>query len=280
MILPVRDRLAQSDPLAPGRTHFGRTGPHAPPGRRLACLSRRLGADRSGTAEFRTDRCRRAQSSRADRRPQPPILSSTTVDRCQQFRRGSSVSTAYLGALMDGSAPPSKPPKSSDIAAEVCKLVPSPDPSAINFVFTSNAPSINYCPWHDTATCNGVTFQVANVPNQALLPGCSPCLKTNLSCSALSDGTLASAAGAHEFMEAIKPIPASTPGTTSAGLKSPTSAISIIKAASASPPVPGRSSPNGRTPPIAAGSNNKTVRSHTTALRSFSSPVAAATSGR
>jgi hypothetical protein len=123
----------------------------------------------------------------------------------QQYMRGASVATLYGGALVDTSAPPAKPPTTANIAAEVCKLFPSPDPSAVYFVFTSNAPKVNYCAWHASATCNGTTFQIAYVPNQALLlSGCSPYLVANLGCNNLSEGTVASADSvAHEFMEAI-----------------------------------------------------------------------------
>ena len=77
----------------------------------------------------------------------------------QEYMRGADVSTSYLGAIADGSAPPAKAPRTSDVAAEVCKLFPSPDPTTLYIVFTSNAPNINYCAWHDRATCNGVPIQ-------------------------------------------------------------------------------------------------------------------------
>lgn len=129
---------------------------------------------------------------------------SSYLGIAKQYMRGASPSTAYMGSIGDPSAAPSKPPKTSTIAAEVCKLYPNPDPSALYIVFTSNAPNVNYCAWHASATCNGVTIQVAYVPNQALLSGCSPYVKTNLGCNNLSDGTVASADSvAHEFMETI-----------------------------------------------------------------------------
>jgi hypothetical protein len=109
-----------------------------------------------------------------------------------------------MGSKGDTSAPPSKAPSTPTIAAEVCKLYPNPDPTALYIVLTSNAPKVSYCAWHGEATCNGVTIQVAYVPNQALLSGCSPYLVNNLGCNKLSAGTAASADSvAHEFMEAI-----------------------------------------------------------------------------
>jgi hypothetical protein len=129
---------------------------------------------------------------------------STYLGIAKQYMRGQSVASTYKGTVYDSSAPPAKAPKASDLGAEVCKLFASPDPNGIYFVFTSNAPNINYCAWHDFATCNGVTFQVAYIPNQALLPGCSPYTKSNLGCNTLSDGTVTSADSvAHEFMEAV-----------------------------------------------------------------------------
>jgi hypothetical protein len=129
---------------------------------------------------------------------------SSYLGIAQQYMRGASVSTAYMGSAADTSAPPARAPSTAAIAAEVCKLYPHPDPSALYIVFTSNAPKVNYCAWHARATCKGVTIQVAYVPNQALLSGCSPYVVKNLGCNKLSDGTVASADSvAHEFMESI-----------------------------------------------------------------------------
>ena len=120
-----------------------------------------------------------------------------------QYMRGATPSTTYAGAVSDPSAPPRRGPSVSDIAAEVCRLFASPDPNGIYVVFTSNAPHVNYCAWHASATCNGVTFQIAYLPNQALLPACSPYTKVDLGCNAYSEGTVTSADSvAHEFMEA------------------------------------------------------------------------------
>jgi hypothetical protein len=122
----------------------------------------------------------------------------------EQYMRGTPVSSAYGGSLVDSSAPPSRAPSTAALGAEVCKLVAAPDPDTLYVVFTSNAPKVNYCAWHDKATCNGVTFQVAYVPNQAILSGCSPYTKSNLGCNSYSDGTVASADSvAHEFMETV-----------------------------------------------------------------------------
>lgn len=122
----------------------------------------------------------------------------------QPYMRGAAVHTSYAGTIFDSSTPPSHAPSTSALGAEVCKLVASPDPNALYVVFTSNAPKVSYCAWHDKATCNGVTFQVAYIPNQALIPGCSPYTRSNLHCNSYSDGTVTSADSvAHEFAEAI-----------------------------------------------------------------------------
>jgi len=132
------------------------------------------------------------------------LSDSSYLDIATQYARGAAVSTTYGGSVSDASTPPRKAPRVTDIAAEVCKLFPSPDPGGVYIVFTSNAPHVNYCAWHASATCNGVTFQLAYVPNQALLPACSPFTKVDLGCNSYSDGTVTSADSvAHEVMEAI-----------------------------------------------------------------------------
>jgi hypothetical protein len=129
---------------------------------------------------------------------------SSYLGIAEQYMRGAPISSSYQGSIDDTSAPPSKSPKTSTIGDEVCKLFPQPDANTIYAVFTSNAPHSSFCAWHDKATCNGVTFQVAYVPNQALIPGCSPYTRKNLGCNNYSEGTVSSADSlAHEFMEAV-----------------------------------------------------------------------------
>lgn len=122
----------------------------------------------------------------------------------QQYMRGAAITSTYAGAVSDTSAPPKSAPNTAALASEVCKLFPSPDPDALYIVFTSNAPNINYCAWHNKASCNGVAIQVAYVPNQAQLPGCSPTTNLDLHCNAYSAGTVTTADSvAHELMETI-----------------------------------------------------------------------------
>jgi hypothetical protein len=129
---------------------------------------------------------------------------SSYLGIAQQYMRGAAVSNVYQGSIDDPSAPPKNAPTTAALGLEVCKLFPNPDPNTLYVVFTSNAPKIRYCAWHDKTTCNGVTFQVAYVPNQALLSFCSPYVAANLHCNGYSGGTVTSADSvAHEFMEAI-----------------------------------------------------------------------------
>ena len=132
------------------------------------------------------------------------LSGSSYLDIATEYARGAAVSTTYAGAVSDPSAPPRRAPHVSEIATEVCRLFPSPDPTGVYVVFTSNAPHVNFCAWHSSATCNGVRFQVAYVPNQALLPFCSPFTRVDLGCNSYSDGTVTSADSvAHEVMETI-----------------------------------------------------------------------------
>jgi hypothetical protein len=132
------------------------------------------------------------------------LNTSSYLGIAQQYMRGAPISSVFGGDLIDTSSPPKGAPNAAALGAEVCKLVPSPDPNGIYVVFTSNAPNINYCAWHNKATCNGVTFQVAYVPNQEQLPHCSPLTITDLKCNSYSAGTVTAADSvAHEVIEAI-----------------------------------------------------------------------------
>jgi hypothetical protein len=123
-----------------------------------------------------------------------------------QYMRGTgTASSTYVstGEKYLSSAPPAHAPRASDLGAQVCALYGTPDPEGIYFFFTSNYPSINYCAWHDKATCNGVTFQVAYMPNMDGVAGCSPFKIENLDCNTYSAATQSLLDGmAHEFMEA------------------------------------------------------------------------------
>jgi hypothetical protein len=121
----------------------------------------------------------------------------------QQYMRTTTTISSSLGtSILDTSAPPSKALQPNGLGAEVAKLVASPDPNTIYFVFTSNMPHISYCAYHSTATANGVVVQVAYVPLQPA--GCSPLGSVNLHANGYDESVQASAdSAAHEFMEAV-----------------------------------------------------------------------------
>jgi len=128
---------------------------------------------------------------------------TTYLGTANEYLRGDTATTSYKGATYVTSAPPSHAPKASELGNEVCSLFGTPDPNGIYFFFTSNFPHVSYCAWHADATCNGVTFQVAYLPNMQGVSGCSPAKVTSLSCNNFSAGTVSLLDGlAHEFMEA------------------------------------------------------------------------------
>jgi len=117
--------------------------------------------------------------------------------------------STYEGELLDSSPPPSHAPSTATIVAEVASLITTPDPNAIYFVYTSNFPHLNFCAWHGAGVINGVTVQVAYMPNTAGIAGCDP---GNLyGANTYSEGTRSVAdSTAHEFMEATTdPVPVS-----------------------------------------------------------------------
>ena len=124
-----------------------------------------------------------------------------------QYMRGGAPTSSYAGSIVDTSAPPAHAPSVSTLATEVAKLVGTPDPNGIYFVYTSNMPKLNYCAWHSAGTAAGVTFQVAYMPNTAGVAGCDP--GDLYHANTLSEGTRSLAdSTAHEFMEATTdPVP-------------------------------------------------------------------------
>jgi hypothetical protein len=126
-----------------------------------------------------------------------------------EYMRGATARTRFGGAVSDPTPPPNTGIKWNDpkVGAEICKFFPQPDPNAIYFIFTSNFPSnVNFCAWHASASCNGVTFQVAYLPNSDGVAICNYDTGGvgNLGCNTYSEGTRSIADSvAHEFMEAI-----------------------------------------------------------------------------
>ena len=125
----------------------------------------------------------------------------------KQYMRGASIASTFLTNYVDASAPPSRPPSTSTIVSEACSVINgnglTADTSAIYFVFTSNFPGhTNYCAWHSYGTCNGVTIQVAYMPNTTGMAGCDP--GDLYGCNTYSQGTRSIAnVTSHEFAEAI-----------------------------------------------------------------------------
>jgi hypothetical protein len=119
------------------------------------------------------------------------------------MRTSTAVTSTLATSLTDTSAPPKSALQPNGLGAEVAKLVPTPDPNTVYFVFTSNLPHINYCAYHSTATANGVLVQVAYVPLQPA--GCSPFSRgVNLHANSYDESVQASAdSAAHEFIEAV-----------------------------------------------------------------------------
>ena len=87
------------------------------------------------------------------------------------------VSSAYGGHLTDFSAGPRRAPKTSAVLAEVCKMVPSPDPSGHGYyaVYTDLPRGhAGYCAWHSWGSCNGTPVQFAFFFDLDGDPGCDP----------------------------------------------------------------------------------------------------------
>jgi hypothetical protein len=108
----------------------------------------------------------------------------------------------YQGHTFDTSSPPTKALTVSQAVAEACKMAgSSPDPDTVYFIYTSTtAGHVSYCAWHSAGTCNGVTIQVAYMPNIDGIAGCDPADTTtghSQPLAALANVT------AHELSEAI-----------------------------------------------------------------------------
>ena len=149
---------------------------------------------------------------------------STYLATANQYMRGKIAATTYGGSFVDTSAPPTKNPSTTVIAAEVAKVLTAnklaTNPNAIYMVFSSNLPKVNYCAWHAGATVNAVKTQIAYMPNTALTTGCYPTANLTIPAPAVqySYGTRSIADNtAHEFMEAITDPQPSTGWVDSAG---------------------------------------------------------------
>ena len=130
---------------------------------------------------------------------------SSYLQLAQQYMRGAAVTSSYVTSYDDVSSPPSHSPQVRTIVDEVAKMLgPTavPDPQAIYFVFTSNDPVKSFCAWHSSGTVNGVTVQVAYLPNTDGVAGCDP--GDLFGANTFGEGTRSIADSlAHEFMESV-----------------------------------------------------------------------------
>lgn len=123
----------------------------------------------------------------------------------QQYMRTNTtlISSNYIGAVDDPSAPPSKVSPST-LGTEVAKeFGTNLDTNGIYFVYTSNFPrGGNFCAWHSYATVNGKRIAVAYMPNTANVAGCDPQVAGGTSYTDEGINSLANVT-AHEFMESV-----------------------------------------------------------------------------
>jgi hypothetical protein len=130
-----------------------------------------------------------------------------------QYLFGKKAHTRFGGNFFDHSAPPTQDPPTTEIVAEVYKVLSNygvtPDPTAIYSVYTSNFPNQNYyCAFHDYGTSpDGTLIHVIYVPNirgsAVAIAGCAVA-PPDLSCNSHSVATQAAAnSTAHELLESI-----------------------------------------------------------------------------
>jgi hypothetical protein len=138
---------------------------------------------------------------------------SAYLDIADQYLFGKPARAHFGSNLFDGSAPPSQDPPTTEIVAEVYKVLTNnglkPSPTAIYMVYSSNFPPQNlYCAYHDFAPGpDGTNIHVVFVPNAAAPsapPGACYVAPPDLSCNNRPVGTQAAAnSSAHEIMESI-----------------------------------------------------------------------------
>jgi hypothetical protein len=86
-----------------------------------------------------------------------------------------STAVSYTGSLLDTSAAPKGAPQTSDILAEVAKLVPNPVANGYYPVYVDTPRGhTRYCAWHSTGTVNGVTVRFGFFFDLDGDPGCDP----------------------------------------------------------------------------------------------------------
>jgi hypothetical protein len=119
-----------------------------------------------------------------------------------QYMRGAGISSTYMGATFDPTAPPQKL-NPGTLGAEVQRLFGTNlDPQGIYFVYTSDFPNGgNFCAWHSFAKIGSQDVAVAYMPNTGGVAGCDPGNLYNVSGS--QDLRSLANVTAHEFMESV-----------------------------------------------------------------------------
>jgi hypothetical protein len=116
---------------------------------------------------------------------------------------GTHVSSAvsYNGSVLDLSPGPRHAPKTSDVLAEVAKMITNPVPNGYYPVYVDTPRGhAGYCAWHSYGTVGGVTVQFAFFFNLDGDPGCDPASPV----ASYSQGVAALAnVSGHELSEAL-----------------------------------------------------------------------------
>src|SRR5207253_1196223 len=180
---------------------------------------------------------------------------SSYLDILTQYMRGAKAGLEFAGSLADGAAPPPAADLySTDVAAEVCKVLTDhgqqPEADALYLLFTSTAidvAKVQACGWHSWGSCNDVKIAIALVPNSLGNERCSyPGVGACDAGITVATHTLASIA-VHELAEMMtNPLPLHG-GTTRirSWTKSATPAPGTSGNASRSQAICGRSSRSG-----------------------------------
>jgi hypothetical protein len=81
----------------------------------------------------------------------------------------------FTGSVIDASAAPNHPPKTSAVEGEVCKMISNPVANGYYPVYTDlKRGHAGYCAWHSYGTCNGVPVQFGFFFDLEGDAGCDP----------------------------------------------------------------------------------------------------------
>ena len=128
-----------------------------------------------------------------------PYIASNKEYTGTNGRVGTSV--AYGGHHVDTSAAPSHAPKTSDVLAEVCKVIPNPVSNGYYAVYVDTPRGgAQYCAWHSYGSCGGKPVQFAFFFKLDGDAGCDP--QSNVSGESQGLKALANVSG-HELSETL-----------------------------------------------------------------------------